>query len=338
MITIRVGDTWLHTIGGFEVEEVVDRWPGGPWSLSWTMNLDPGARPPALMEEGVLVQLYVGGGLRWSGRLGEPDWEQGQFFADGLCREGETALALGGSGPTTNPGEAIYFAAARNATSWGSLVVFTAITELPGTDLNNISALLDAYCDSLGRRWLVDEFAQLQVSADPTTPTIYITPGLSDLGTSTQTQVTDLFATYLHADTLKIERVSSPTSTAPRRIERSIDLSDLGPMTPAQAQGHVNGIMAKVGPQALLTGGIDVSYGQIVNANGTPLDLDRARAGQMARAQGVRDPRNDAPSTDFVVGESVWRPREGRLLLNPVEQVATDFAAVVEAIGGQVIA
>ena len=150
---------------------------------------------------------------------------------------------------------------------------YTAITAEPGDTLT-ISALMDAYADSLGRRWAVASDGTVSVGADPQYPGIFLAAGIGDLGVSMQRQVTDLFVTYVDSTSLQLARVASPASGsgATPRMEKNEDLSRLGPMPAAQAQALADGIMAKVGPEVVFSGGVQVMHELATNDGGTPIE------------------------------------------------------------------
>lgn len=332
---VYVDGTPLSMLGWWGDLEVVDRWPGGSWSLSWRMALRPDQKPPVLATRRAVVEAKVGPTVMWSGRLADPDWGEGAFTADGMCREAETAVALDAGVATNNVGAALLGAILRGEMSaWKTFNAFPNPTDEPATDLNRISDLLDASVDTLGERWAVTPGGWLYHQVDPTTPTYYVLPGIEGLGVTTDRQVTRLHAQYV---TKSLGTATVSAGAAGGGVERYIDLMDQGPLTSTQAQSIVNGIFNKSGGKAQFSSGIEVTYGQVVNEAGAAVGLANLTSGLMYRVMGMRDPRNPAiPYTEFVAGERSWRVNDGTVQLNPVNMAAASFEQVVEEAGGKV--
>lgn len=335
-LEVYVDGVPLSMIGWWGDLEVTHRWPGGSWSLDWRMNLRPGQRPPVLTGPRPLVYLQAGPSRLWGGRGLEIDWAENTFSARGLCREGEGVIALDLSGPTTKPGDAIFYAATNDRISWGGVEVWGPVGSAPATDLNTISDLMDAYALQEGRSWAVTPRHMVYTAVDPTVPNFYVLPGLDAMGVSEERQVTKLFMRYLRASDLTFQTVTAQDSDAPVRIERAIEVSDRGPMTPAEATSLVNQIFAKASPTKAFTGGITVSQGQVVDRTGATVSLARLTSGHVYRVHGMRDPRTSKPYTEFLCTESIWKPGEGEVTLMPANVVASDFASIVEEFGGTV--
>jgi len=335
VVTIRVGDVWLRSIGDYGQVVVTDRFPGGCWSLDWEMALPSGVQPEVL-SVGAYVQAYAGG-LRWAGILDVPDWNEGKFSASGLSRIGENLAAVDTLGdPTAHPMAAVLAAIGRGALPWGTLETFTAVTDDPPTTYNTVSSVLNAYCEDKGKYWGVDQTGYLWVDSLPTSPGLFIAPGAGDIGTSTDTQVTHLYATYLNRS-YRLANVIAASPVGQHRVERIVDLTERGPLTEVQAQALVDSIVARTGTQTRLTSGLTVSYGQITDARGQVVELSEVRPRGVVQANGIPDPRTQAANTRYVVGETVWDVTAGTVQINPLDQAPTDFAAVIEAEGGSVI-
>ncbi|MFS3128668.1 hypothetical protein ACLM5J_09710 [Nocardioides sp. Bht2] len=297
------------------------------------MDLRPGQRPPALTAPRPLVTLQAGSSRLWAGRGLEIDWVEGTFSARGLCREGEGALAFDLSGPTTKPGDAIFFS---SVISWGALETMGAVGTAPASEFNTISDLMDAYALQEGKSWAVTPRHLVYTALDPTTPSFHVLPGLDAMGVSEERQVTRLMMRYVRASDLSFQTVWAEDPDAPAVIQRAIEVFDRGAMTPTEAQNLVNQIFAKASPTKAFTGGITVGLNQVVDKTGASPSLAKLTAGHMYRVHGMRDPRNSKPYTDFVCAESIWKPSENEVTLMPTNVVASDFASIVEQFGGTV--
>ena len=331
---LRVGGEWVHTHAHYGDLEVTDRADGGVWSLSWSMNLPAGEHMPWLAPNS-RVELYAGS-LRWSGTLTDPDWDSGRFTADGWCRQAENAAALNNTSPTNDLGWALFWASGsfgRGAINFSSLETFTPLPD-SAREVNSLAALLDQWSLENGRRWAVNERRGLYTSTDPTTPTLWVLPGVVDLSASTALQATHVIAEYL---TTSLTRLHVEAGSGARVRERLVSLEDLGPISAGRAQTIASEIYRRSGGgKPVFTTGFEVAPGQVVDAFG-PVDLSLIRPMSMIRIHGCDDPRTGAPYTDLVIGETVWRPQEGRVQVNPVDLDAADFEAIVEELGGSVI-
>lgn len=329
---LRVGGEWVHAHAKFGDMEVVDRHTGGPWSLTWQMNLPPGERPTWL-SEGATVELYAGT-LRWSGTLADPDWEAGSFTADGWCRQAETAAALSGGGATNSLSVAITQAGplGRKVIDFDTKV--TGAADKADDELWSIAQLADQYCLENSGVWRVGVHREFYIATEPPAPSMWVLPGIVDLSTSVATSVRRVLARYI--DTSLTHRLAISDSNRGRG-EAIVDLTAKGPILEATATAVANQMLARSGGgEPRFTTGFEVHAGQVVDESG-PVDLSRIIAGQMIRIHGCTDPRNGLPWTDILIGETQWRPQESTVQINPVELDAADFTGIVEELGGSVV-
>src|SRR5690348_9828641 len=84
-LAVKVGGYWLHQIGAYSDLTITDRWPGGCFEASWTLELPVGYPHPAL-RRGASVQVLDGGLVVWSGILSEPDRSTWECVATGLSQ------------------------------------------------------------------------------------------------------------------------------------------------------------------------------------------------------------------------------------------------------------
>ena len=331
---LKVGGVWVHAHAHVGDLEVTDRRGGGNYAVSWQMNLRAGRRPTWL-HPNAPVEVYAGG-LRWSGHLGDPDWDGGTFTADGAGRKAETTPAVNAAGePTAHLGQAISSAYARGAIDFQAAESLGALPD-PATEVNTIGALADQYALESGRTWAVHEDRMFRTATDPTEPTLFVLPGIVDLPASTSTQVTHVMVEYLRKSDLARARVEA--GAGDRTHERRVSMERLGTITPARAQAVANEIFKRAGGGLpAFTSGFEVAPGQVVNAGGRAVDLSMIRPGRMIRLLGTEDPRTGSPTTDLVIDETQWRATEQRVQVNPVNLDAADFESIVEELGGSVI-
>lgn len=344
-LSLKVDGVWLDRIGWWGGVEVEKRWPFGPYALSWEMALEPGDRPPALMpkagEPPPLVEAFCGSRRHWTGRLLDCDWATGTFAAEGLAREGETALAFDytvtdGLFPTLDPGPATFFANARGAVSWGSLETFGPITDEPATEPNYIASLLDAWSEKSGRRWAVNPDFRLYTGTDPTAPHYMVYPSVADLGATREGKVDAVYGRFLNSLTLKYQTAVAGSG----QIEEIVDLTRFndGRMTPAQANEILTAYLSLAGNAWNFTNGLTLTHGMVTTPGGSVVDMADVAAGRMIRVYGCRDPRNGRAYTDFVIGTSIWTCDEGVVQANPLQMVGRDEESMLEDIASRVLA
>lgn len=326
MPQLRIGGVMLTSKwwGGLKITH---RWPRGCWQADWSMALSPLERPPFIVQ-GAKVDILIGSRPVWSGWLGEPNWEESTFTAAGAGREGEETLCLTSGGLTTStPDVAIDAAIARGALSWSRPASLSSAALTTGdttTALNYLTDLLDTWSNTAGKRWAVNADRQVYAAADPTTPTYYIAYGAAELGVADDALVGTLYGGWY--DTSGNPHTTSVGSGKP---EVAVDMSNLGPIDVTTATNALNGILAKVGARLAFTSAVTVDASQVTSPGGVHPALWQLTAGQMYRLVGLHDPRNGAPYSDVVMGESVWDVDAQTVQLTPVDLAARDLSTII---------
>lgn len=337
---IKVDGRWLPTIGVWSDLSYSTLADGGCGEASWNMQLDRGVRHPSL-RRGALVEIRTGARNVYMGVLAEPDdtddgWS---FHADGLAVEGAGYIAFDASLNTTStPNTAIDQAIARGLrwtrpTSIGS----TPFVNGDATDgLAYLSQLLDDYAQSLSQRWGVNEYGQVYLRSDPTTPMWHMTPGSGTFGLADDEYASDVFLRY-YTTTLGLATSHAGDAAAAARFGRkeyAIDGRDLGPLTTGVANGYSAGFVAKGAARLGWTNSLTPSRWQLTTAGGTPAYLPAVRAGQMVRLHGVRDDQGQVlPYVDFVIGQTTHDVGENTLTIAPVGLAARTLSDVLAVIG-----
>lgn len=335
---IRVGGVPAQMLGVVSDVEVTRRQVGGSWELSWQMTFPPGVQPPQLVA-GARVDMSVAGPY-WTGQLSDPDWDAGTFTAEGACRQAETVMALASGGdPALSAAAAVTAAVARGAVDW--TVTAESVAEMipyPDPDVVSLDEKLTEYTDlaSFPMVWQVDPARVLRTLDVPTAPTLFVPPGILDIGSTTDTQVTHLFVKY-YTLTATEAWVSAATGATGRRIEKRVDFRKKGMMSATQAQALADGLARRLGPFTKLTSSLELSAGQVVGPGGQPVHLSEIVENTMIRVHGMTDPRTGAASTDFVIGETMWKVSDRKVQATPVDAVTDDLTTLVADRGGEVL-
>lgn len=340
-IEVTVNGTPLTYLAYWGDLTITWRYPVGSWEASWSMDIPVNYLHPDIVR-GARVVIWVGPTPIWRGKLTEINKDAQSFTATGAGREAETALCMGFGGTlTTTPSTAVSWGIQRGALTW------SGINSLPSTSVaateetvtfNYISDLLNAAALRDQVNWLVDPAGFVQYAAAPTTSTLFVDVGVGELGLVDEEYVSDLFGRYLTTSGVIASVEAHDNTQNVDRVERGVDLTGRGPMTLAQAQAVLDGILAKGKARTGFTSGIELAEGQVCNTGGTPFALSElgrlVGLGARARLLGLFDLRGLATSTDVIVAEGIWRVDDGLMTLNPAGLAARDLASIVEDAGG----
>ena len=330
-IQIRVGGAWLSSVAPWGNPVVTHRRRGGCWALSWDMGVKAGWTD-ARIEQGALVEAFLGAMRIWVGFLSEFDPEEGTFEAMGLARRYETMAALNLDGPTNDLGNAIFFAGARGS-GIGSVHTWGIVDDNSG-EPRYISELLDLWAEqNPGKYWYVDRMGALWQGTDPTEPQWWVMPGAASLGVADDGYATSWRGRYFDSATSTYKIVTA-TTTAPVAVERLADLTGRGAITQAKAQSIVNGFLDQSDRRTGWTNPFTVSALSLANKGGGYVGLGMVMARDKIRLQGLPDLRRGTSSTDAVIDESIWDVDAGEITLKPVDTADRDFASIVESQGG----
>lgn len=313
--------------------KIADRWPYGCWEMQWNVILKPYQRIPRFAT-GAIVEARMGSGVRWRGTLGQPDWDTGAMRAFGLARRGEEAMALDVSEATTSvPDVAVDQAIARGVLPWRRRVSLSAVpfaaTESTA-QLNYVTALLDAWANSEGKRWGVDARGDVYAAEDPTVPSIHVRPGAGELGVSDRNEVARIFGRFEALD--GSYQTASVGAGAP---EVGMSLFKYGPIDMVKATAVITGIRDRVQAAPGWSNGLTLTADQVTTTGGQRLGLDRVVAGKMARLLGLYDARGRWASTDIVLAGSDWDVTAGMVAVEPVALDDETLAGVTADMGGE---
>lgn len=340
-----VGGVPLSAVGSWGELTVEDRWPYGCWETTWQMTTSQTRKRPRNIVAGAHVEVRLGPSVRWSGRLTEPDWNEGQFVAQGYVRQGEQPPCLTAGGLTTTiPDTAIDNAITRGWVKWRRTASISSAAYVDGdtgaadaTDsLNTISALLDAYTLENSLRWAVGPDQRVYTAADPTDPKWDIMPDTQALGVAQDKLAGTIVARWQDsAGKRHTTIVTNPGQADPAPVVM-VELGGKGPLTSARITSIANGILKAGAATSGWTNPLTVTASQI-NHNGVSPHLGLVKAGHMVRLLGQRDPRGLDATTKVVVGASAWNVAEGTLTLSPVDMAARDLASIVATAGGELV-
>lgn len=338
-LQVRVGSTWLTTIGPWGELKWSHSADGGCKEATWRMDLPPTFAHPSLIR-GKTVRIKVGPSNVWSGVLTEPDASDSwTFTALGLSALGADYLALDAAGNTTTTPDVAIDQAISRGLPWTRPTSISTAPVVVGdatAALNTVGDLLNAYATSVGVRWGVDGNGQVYKRADPTVPTWLLSPGAGRFGLADDEYASDLFIRYLSSGAgYATATVGDATARANfGRRERGVDATPLGLLTSTQAVAVGMGMVAKGSTRLGYTNGVTASKWQLTTPGGTPACLSDVKDGALVRMHGVLSEQGQpVPFVDFVIGETSYEAGADVIGLNPVGLVARDLASVLSVTG-----
>lgn len=337
---IRVGGFWLSSIvpqGWGQLKHATRK--NGAWQVSWTI---PGVRTwrhPALVR-GARVELMLGPICIAVATLAEPDWDSGEFFAKGACRDGETTVSItAGGSATTKPNTAIDAAATRGAVSWTRVGDFgnTAVGQADSTGgLVTLQSVLEAWAQEQKSNWAIENNRARSLIVRPVdegTVDWYVAPGSGTLGSAEDERVDRIFVRYISSTTHRRATASYPASAPTGGVEDPVDITGRGPMTAAKAADIAEGMWSDLQGRSGWTNGLTLSYGQVTTPGGIVADLALIKGGDTIRLLGVPDERGVALHTDVVLGDTEYDWDEDDLQANPEGLAARDTESALEQVG-----
>lgn len=330
---IRVNGVWLSNIsawGNLNWSHTAD---GGCKDASWQMDLPRTFSHPALVR-GKVVEIFIGASRVWQGFLSEPDVDDDWTFnALGLSLLGKDYLCFDGSLNTTSKPDTAIDQAISRGLPWRRPDSLSNTAFAAGdttASLNYVGDLLDAWSESVSKRWGVDGDGIVYARADPTTPTWHLKGGAARFGLADDEYASDLYGRYIASAYATATVGDSVARTKFGRREAAVDLTTMGLLTLGQATAQLNGILAKGKARLGYTNGLEASKWQLTTPGGTPAYLPFVTAGQLVRMFGVLDEQGQPlPYVDWVIGESNYEAGAETIALTPVGLVDRDFASVL---------
>jgi hypothetical protein len=334
---VRVAGVWLNDIAPWGDLETSTSWGsggGGCDEAVWSMAFPPMGRHRALVR-GALVECFIGSTRTWMGTLGQPDWSEGTFKADGLGKLAGKYQAVDASlSATSDVNTAIDRAIVRGLPWTRSASFGSGSWSATSDSLNTLGDLLDLVADYYGSRWAVFEDGVIFRAPDPTIPTWQVAPGVIDLGEDDGDYASTVMGRYLDSATstyLTVTATDTKAAGVYGTAEHPVDLTDLGPRSTTFAQTLVNGILANGRAKIGWANDVEVGPYELRTMGGLPADLSMVRAGQVVRVHGVYDQLNLTPYRDLVLGKVSRRSSSSTITLAPVDTQPQDVTDEVAA-------
>lgn len=339
MAQVKVGNTWLATIGAvgeLTWSTVAD---GGCEEASWTMPLSDTFTHPSL-RTGQPVVIYFGSASLWCGLLAEPNVSEDgwKFTAIGYHDDLYTGYICfdASLNTTSTPNTAIDQAIARG----GSLLPLTRPASFSSSpfaaqdqtdNLNYVGDLLDAWANANSVRWRINGDATITAAADPTTPTWFMTPGSARIGLADDDYASNIYLRYkTAAASYATVAVADATAGAKRRREYPVDATTLGVTTSGAVANIGNGMLAKGKARYAWTDGVTPARLQLTTPGGQPACLALVDAGDLVRTFGVINEQGTVlPYFDWVIGHAEYTDGEDTISLAPTSLAARNLSDIL---------
>jgi hypothetical protein len=325
---------WIGTLGQVTALTYSFICPGGCDQLTMTVMV-PAAYRTQLFNPGWQVKVCRGGHDVWHGKLDEPvptssGWNLTAVGTGNLGTNFIAFYAPGDVWPAGEPDEIISRAIARglpwvnpglNSSPYASQFWMGQATD-PGSQ--TVTAFLTLICTRGGLTWYVnsqpggiyggDDLAVFPLPATPNRLLVATTPVARTLGGDINTifvryTVTADNATSGAVAAYSVVSVQNAASVAAHGVmETYIDLSDVGVMSVGAAQALASSVLS-IYQRASFAGPFTVSYGQLLNSGGQPVDPGTDQAGTVCRLIltdfGYGGEIVPGPIT-FTVGQYTW--------------------------------
>lgn len=328
MIGVYVNGQNLASVGYVGGLGWSHQWPGGCWEAGWQMGGLSRTSASRLLRRGAEVRIYVGTCPVWRGVLDESGDGQGSYSARGYYREAERFMALDSTGvPTVNTASAI---AKAITDGWAVTYTGTPPAGVPSEEPQYLHQLLDLASTSGGVRWGVNALGEVVFAADPTEPTLIVTPGQSLMG-----RADDSYATHLYAYHYTALAGTPPVPSAPQMATASdaaaaaefgrsasfVDLRPMGVLSAGEASAILAGKLAKGRARIGFTSPMTLGWHQLLTRGGVPANPATVTAGQMVRVYGAVNPDGTAVAggtQDIVIGATSHEAGSRTITLTPV--------------------
>lgn len=326
---------WLDMLGRKSGLRYSNIYPGGAYNATWQMALHPKFKHRAV-QQGRKIGLSCGGQTIWNGNLDNPvEGDVWEFTAIGQPADAKRFLAYCPiSGNALDLSEAIANANTRGL-GWNVIGALPTVPTVSGDTatvqsgtiyiddaLNEVSA-----AQSTPPYWYLDRYANLTMGPAPTVPGYIILATDTGGGRTLDAFVTDAFVTYQSTAGADSTVIRSAASRPFGTFEGALDETGLGLLAASQANAYGDSFIAKNGARLKFRDTFTVTKGQILTANGTPIDPALAVPGRLASML-VTDPNSAGDITpsgppNILIGVTDYDVDSGLLTVTPTD-VADD--------------
>lgn len=331
---------WLSSVGHVTALKRSWKLPGGPDTLSCTLQVPATQRTPAV-DPGRYLKCYRGASVVWAGQIDEPAYEPGKGWditAKGEGTYGDTFRSWYSSWNANSPVDQAIIRGLR----WKNPGISGAVdlSVQPDMGAQSVSEHLNTITDKGALTWMVKRGAILKVFPLPTTVTrLLIAP--NPVGRS---------AVYVNALVIRYQSAGDSSGNATYATtsawnganafkhgwnEQFLDLSNAGTMSSGTAQGIGNNILKKY--QAASYGGPFVATpGMVMTTGGTQVDLGCEVAGEVYRLifmdQGYGGEVSPAPPVTFIGGGVEYDDMAQTLTITPFQSIYGSFSTLMSVL------
>lgn len=327
------------TIDGMPATEIAKHSPivyetwadGGCGSLTFDFAMSP-KQTHHLIYPGAVVEAAIGMRRVFSGRLFEYERTTGALTAYGHASHARKLPALTSGGTSTRD----VGVAANTARGWGWLGMDPASANggtVTGDDTGPVTLgeLLDQWAEEAGQRWGVNAQRIFFRRGDPTTPSLWLNPDIAALGQTDEDVASHLAARFINTGGT-ISSTHRPDSTTLVTSMPTIDLTERGKLTLAQANAILDGILTRNGTRYAWTSGMTVHRSQM-HVNGSEPFLPTITAGNtMVGLYGIPAASFAGTNQTAVIGKTRFDAASPDVIyLEPVSTAPRNYADIQAA-------
>lgn len=266
---------WLDEVGIVTNVVMKTMYPGGPSLLSCSLNM-PAISAPTVVVPGRKVEVFVGGLLRWAGKLSDP--KRGEPWS--IEAVGLGSLATSYTADSTSADTSVTDAISRGLPWVHAASALSTFVATVGDGSQSLDQALTAAATGANKAWRVDANGNILAEAWPSAPTHLAFP--VNVPEATTANYATAYLIKYQATSTATAMTSVSNSAAAARYggnPQPLDLTGYGVISAATAQSYGTQYLNRQTPTLTLSGPIVVMPGQLLTTTGAAVDLATVRAG-----------------------------------------------------------
>ncbi len=339
---------WLGSIGPVTGLKYSDTMPGGPETMTCTVQADPTVRHDAF-SPGRRVKGYRGASLVWGGTMEEPQpgddgWS---LTVSGMGTIGERWRASYASPAEWTASTVIQNAIDRNLPWQKGALASAFLSDVRDSSALNMTEFMDLITSPAGRTWRVTRTVPDAAAREWMVSLLNIPSAPTRLLIATG-PVSRTLAAYINTLFVRYQKTADSGNVAATYDEVQVsndgvfkhgvyegfwDLSGAGVLSSGTVTSLATTALAKY-TAASWAGPFKVLRGQYLTMGGSPVDLGCEVAGEVAQLIISTGPYGGeitpAPPITFPVGKVEYDNDEDSLLITPLQSWTGDLNAVLQ--------
>lgn len=326
---IRLGGTTAATEIAPHTPPTWETWAdGGNGSASFNFGRSA-KHEPHLTKPGTLMEIMLGCGRVWMGRVEDYDPNEGAVVGRGIHTDMLSVPALDGLGAMTR-NVATAFATAI-AAPWNLIIrdpngvaALTPDAYGDSTEPLMLAKLLDQCAQQAGKRWGQDQNGAFYVLGDGVAASWLLAPGVARFGDTTEGQASHLVGRYIAVGGAYATVTRSDADATVIRAEL-VDLTERGEMSVGDVQATLDAALDAGKSSRGWVTGATVSREQLMTVGGTPAMLAGVRGGQRLNIAEI------GPDMSAIIGKTRYTAGEETIYIEPANTAPRTLVDVLAA-------